>query len=357
MILTYFNALMFILISEMGDKTQILAMTFATKYSLKKVFLGIFIGSLLNHALAVYFGSLLNNHLPIEIIQIIAGIAFIGFGIWSLKIDEDSDEEVKIKYGPVITVSLAFFIGELGDKTQLAAITLAADSNYALLTLAGTVSGMLIASLVGIIIGIKLGNKIPEVIIKLCASAIFITFGYIKLINGVPNEYLTWYYILSFSIVLLVVVLLLLKPIITPYNDKRTAFKAQSERLYNFYHKVKLNIDDICLSPKVCGVCENNNCVVGYTKNLLKGYINKDKDILKINDFKEFNIDKKFDQNKLKTTHKLIINYLKEDYNENVDFVRKLIEYLLYKEFINEFDNYENYKLNINKLIEKVKKP
>src|SRR6056297_3848201 len=143
----FIKAFMLIFVAEMGDKTQILAMTFATRYSVKKVLLGIFIGSLLNHGLAVALGTVLSKRFPIDRIQIIAGLAFIFFAVWTLRNEDDEEEEnEKIKYGAVITVALAFFIGELGDKTQLAAITLAAASKHLLLVLAGTVSAMVATS-------------------------------------------------------------------------------------------------------------------------------------------------------------------------------------------------------------------
>ena len=123
------KAFTLIFIAEMGDKTQILAMAFATRYPVKKVLLGIGIGAFLNHGLAVLLGSLLSNFIPINTLQLVAGIAFVGFAIWSLKIEEDDEEETpKFQLGPVVTIALAFFIGELGDKTQLTAITLASDS-------------------------------------------------------------------------------------------------------------------------------------------------------------------------------------------------------------------------------------
>jgi putative Ca2+/H+ antiporter (TMEM165/GDT1 family) len=114
------KAFMLIFVAEMGDKTQILAMAFATKYPVKKVLLGIFIGAFLNHGLAVLFGSYLSQIIPISSLQIIAGFAFVGFALWTLYSDDEEEEETKkYKLGPIFTVSLAFFLGELGDKTQL----------------------------------------------------------------------------------------------------------------------------------------------------------------------------------------------------------------------------------------------
>src|SRR5690606_22932798 len=146
--------------AEMGDKTQILAMAFATQYQVKKVLMGVFLGSLLNHGIAVALGSYLSSVIPINTIQIIAGISFVGFALWTLKNDDDDEEEgdSKGKFGPVFTVAMAFFIGELGDKTQLTAITLSVDASYPVFILLGTVSGMILTSSLGIYVGSKIGN-------------------------------------------------------------------------------------------------------------------------------------------------------------------------------------------------------
>ena len=86
------RAFMLIFIAEMGDKTQILALAFATRFPVKKVILGIGIGSFLNHGLAVLLGSYLSTLIPINMIQIVAGFAFIGFALWTLKPDEEEDD-------------------------------------------------------------------------------------------------------------------------------------------------------------------------------------------------------------------------------------------------------------------------
>ena len=148
-----------IVAAEMGDKSQILAMTFATKYSIRQVMLGVSIGALLNHGIAVALGSSLPKLISLDLVRIFAGIAFIAFALFSLAHTEDDDlEDTETnRFGPVITVATTFFIGELGDKTQLAAITLSSSAEHPLLVLAGTVSGMIITSAIGIIIGSRMG--------------------------------------------------------------------------------------------------------------------------------------------------------------------------------------------------------
>jgi len=126
MISELIKAFILIFIAEMGDKTQILAIAFATKYPVKKILIGVFVGSLLNHGLAVIFGYYLGSVIDFGIVKVVTGIAFVIFALWTLRIDEDEFEKPsKYRFGAVLTVSIAFFLGELGDKTQLAAVALA----------------------------------------------------------------------------------------------------------------------------------------------------------------------------------------------------------------------------------------
>src|SRR5690554_824047 len=109
MIQEYIRALLLIFMAEMGDKTQILAMAFATQYNIGQVLTGVLIGSTLNHGMAVILGALLSSIIPLNAIQIIAGFSFIGFALWTLKFEEEKDEETKRKkVGPIVTVAIAF---------------------------------------------------------------------------------------------------------------------------------------------------------------------------------------------------------------------------------------------------------
>ena len=131
MITEFFKSMFLIFMAEMGDKTQILAMAFATQFMIKEVLLGVCLGSLLNHGIAVVLGAYLSHVIPQDAVQIAAGFLFIGFALLSLKADEEDEEEkAKKDLSPILTVAIAFFIGELGDKTQLTAITLASDATF-----------------------------------------------------------------------------------------------------------------------------------------------------------------------------------------------------------------------------------
>ena len=168
-------------LAEMGDKTQLLAMAFATKYKASQVLLGVFIATVLNHAAAVAVGNLITKVESVQTaIQGIAALSFIFFGLWTIRGDKLEGEENRVsKYGAVMTVAIAFFIAEMGDKTQLTTIALATRfPANPLGVLMGSTTGMLIADAIGIIIGVVLCKRIPERTVKLVSAAAFVVFGF-----------------------------------------------------------------------------------------------------------------------------------------------------------------------------------
>lgn len=181
----------FVVLAEMGDKTQLLAMAFATRYCWQTVMWGVFAATIFNHLLAVVVGAYLTRLISIETIQIIAAASFILFGLWTIRGDQLCGEDKTCGYSPFWTVAIAFFIAEMGDKTQLATITLAAKFNALIPVWTGTTLGMMVADGIGIIIGVVLGKKIPEKIVKWAAALIFIVFGIIGLYQYLPPQYLT----------------------------------------------------------------------------------------------------------------------------------------------------------------------
>ncbi len=169
-------------LAEMGDKTQLLAMAFATKYKASKVLVGVFLATVINHALAVAVGTFAASNETLNVwIQMIAAISFIAFGLWTIRGDRLDGEDKKIsKYGPIATVAIAFFLAEMGDKTQLTTIALAAKfPTEPVGVLMGTTTGMLIADGIGIIIGVVMCKNIPARTIKLFSATVFIFFGFL----------------------------------------------------------------------------------------------------------------------------------------------------------------------------------
>jgi Ca2+/H+ antiporter, TMEM165/GDT1 family len=171
-------SLVFVVLAEMGDKTQLLAMSFATRFNPYKVLLAVFIATIANHTLAVVAGQFLTTIVPIDIISLATSLSFIGFGLWTIKGDQLKGEDKKVsRFGAVTTVAIAFFIAEFGDKTQLATISLAAEYQNPVSVLIGTTLGMLVADGIGIIVGVVLCKRIPQRKIKWFSALIFVLFG------------------------------------------------------------------------------------------------------------------------------------------------------------------------------------
>lgn len=187
----FLTSLVFVVLAEMGDKTQLLAMAFATRYKWQTVMWGVFVATILNHLFAVVVGSYLTHFIPMNYIQIAAAVSFIIFGLWTIRGDELNGEDKASKRSPFWTVAIAFFIAEMGDKTQLATVALAAQFNAIVPVWLGTTTGMMVADGIGIIIGIVLGKRIPERAVKWFAAIIFILFGLFGLYEYLPGQYLT----------------------------------------------------------------------------------------------------------------------------------------------------------------------
>ena len=204
------KALLFVVVAEMGDKTQLLAMAMASKYKARQVMLGVLVATILNHALAVALGSYLNSVIPMDIIKIVASIAFLIFGLWTLRGDKlDDDENKKQKFGPVVTVAIAFFLAEMGDKTQLMTIAISADSKFPIFVLMGTTIGMLIADGIGIIGGAWMSKHVPDKYIKWGAGLVFIFFGTLTLYNAVPKSIVSPFNVIIYFIALAILVYLI----------------------------------------------------------------------------------------------------------------------------------------------------
>ncbi|MCL5808430.1 MAG: TMEM165/GDT1 family protein [Deltaproteobacteria bacterium] len=187
----FIASFLFVVLAEMGDKTQLLAMAFATRFPAKTVLAGVLVATLLNHLLAVVLGSWLTNLVPLDVIQIAASASFILFGLWTLRGDKLEGEDKKYRFSPFWTVAVAFFFAEMGDKTQLATVALAAKYHSILPIWMGTTAGMMVADAFGIIVGVVLGKKIPDRFVKWFAATIFILFGIAGLYDSLPESLLT----------------------------------------------------------------------------------------------------------------------------------------------------------------------
>lgn len=185
----FLASLFFVVLAELGDKTQLLAMAFATRYKAALVLWAVFLATAVNHALAVVVGGLLTKAIPLDIITLVAAASFILFGLWTLRGDTLKDDVRKeSKFGPVATVAIAFFLAEMGDKTQLATVSLAIEYHNMLGVLLGTTTGMVVADAIGIIVGIVMKKHIPENIVKWISAAIFMLFGIMGIFKIISSK-------------------------------------------------------------------------------------------------------------------------------------------------------------------------
>ncbi|OZE83098.1 TMEM165/GDT1 family protein [Rhodococcoides fascians] len=177
-----------IFVAELGDKSQLMAMTFALRYKWYVVIGGITIATTVTHLVSVAVGHFLGLSIPTHLISIVAGVAFVVFGLWTLKGDKLSDDEgdkaSKVTRSAFIAIASAFFLAELGDKTMLATVTLAADNNWVGVWIGSTV-GMVAADALAIVVGAVLGKHLPERIIQFGAAILFFVFGVSLFFEGV----------------------------------------------------------------------------------------------------------------------------------------------------------------------------
>lgn len=186
----FLASFLLVVLAEMGDKTQLLAMAFASRYPWQKVLIAVFIATILNHGFAVAAGWILTVVIPLEVISFAAAVSFIIFGLWTLRGDKLEGEDKKWeRFGPVITVGIAFFLAEMGDKTQLATISLAIEYGVWFYVLLGTTLGMVVADAVGICFGVVLRKALPDKAIKWISAVIFILFGIFKIVSIVSAHW------------------------------------------------------------------------------------------------------------------------------------------------------------------------
>ena len=184
----FFKILLTMFIAEMGDKTQLLLVAMTSRFKLRDIILGSAAAILVLNGLAVGVGSLISKLIPAYLIKLIAALAFFFFA-WSSLSGEDGDEESnsgKESKLPILTVFGTFFVAELGDKTQLTAITFAANeglSHAVSIWLACSI-GLFAADIIGMLVGYLLKSKTPDGFLNLLAFVIFALFGFTTLLEG-----------------------------------------------------------------------------------------------------------------------------------------------------------------------------
>jgi putative Ca2+/H+ antiporter (TMEM165/GDT1 family) len=181
-----------IFVAELGDKSQLMALAFATRFKAWRVLVGITVATAITHAASVAIGRLVAENLPTRAITIVAGIAFLGFAAWTLRgdsLDED-DEDAAVKAGrrgalaAIAAIGATFLLAELGDKTMLATITLATHEDV-FGTWLGSTLGMVAADALAIVVGQQLGARLPERVVRIGAASLFVLFGLALVVDGI----------------------------------------------------------------------------------------------------------------------------------------------------------------------------
>ena len=202
-----------VFIAEMGDKTQLLLVAMAGKYPVRQILAGTWLATLLLNVLAVAVGAALSQWLDLRFVKAAAALAFFYFA-WSSLRGEDENEEAQtksVRFGPVAAIFLTFFLGELGDKTQLSAVTLAAAYPDGTLTAAaviclGCTVGLIAADALGLLAGLLLKNNLPTHFLRYLTFAVFALFGVLQAQQALfllLPDHTTLAWILLFAVVLI----------------------------------------------------------------------------------------------------------------------------------------------------------
>jgi putative Ca2+/H+ antiporter (TMEM165/GDT1 family) len=166
-------------LAEIGDKTQLLAFILAAKFRKPiPIVLGMLVATLVNHAFAGAVGSKVVTLLGAEALRWILGLSFIGMAMWTLVPDRFDKTEAAFARSGVFTATLvAFFLAEMGDKTQVATVALAAQYQVFSAVVLGTTLGMMIANIPAVYLGNRIANRIPVRLVRSIAAAIFMIIG------------------------------------------------------------------------------------------------------------------------------------------------------------------------------------
>ena len=173
-------------LAEIGDKTQLLAFLLAARF--KKplpIIAGIFLATIFNHALAGALGAWITSLLTAEVLRWVLGLSFLGMAAWTLVPDKIEDDETAIasRFGVFGATLVTFFLAEMGDKTQVATVAMAAHYPDPLMVVAGTTLGMLLADVPAVFAGDKLAARIPLKLVHGIAAAMFAALGVATLLG------------------------------------------------------------------------------------------------------------------------------------------------------------------------------
>lgn len=174
-------------LAEIGDKTQLLAFVLAARFKRPlPIIAGILAATLMNHGLAGALGAWITEAVRPEILRWVLGLSFIGMAVWTMVPDKVEEEETRTsrRLGVFGATLITFFLVEMGDKTQLATLAMAAHYRTALAVVVGTTLGMLIADVPAVFVGEKLSGRIPMKLVHAVAASIFVLLGIATLLGG-----------------------------------------------------------------------------------------------------------------------------------------------------------------------------
>jgi putative Ca2+/H+ antiporter (TMEM165/GDT1 family) len=175
-------------LAEIGDKTQLLALLLAARFRKPwPIIAGILVATVLNHALAAWFGQLAAGWLTPQALRWVVAASFIGIALWTLKPDTLDEGESLPARGAFIATTIAFFIAEIGDKTQVATVLLAAKYSSLWQVVAGTTAGMLLANVPVVALGSRFAQRLPLRAARIAAASVFLLLGAWAAVFGIDG--------------------------------------------------------------------------------------------------------------------------------------------------------------------------
>ncbi len=185
MLQSLFIAFGLVFVAELGDKSQLMSLAFATRYKPWIVLTGVSIAAATMQLISVIVGGAIGASLPTDFISVISAVAFVAFGLWTLRGDDDADE-INIATSArnaLLTVTSMFFLSEIGDKTMLATVTLATREGI-VGTWIGATLGMVSANALAVVIGRALGARLPRKSIRIGSAVLFFAFASVLLVEA-----------------------------------------------------------------------------------------------------------------------------------------------------------------------------
>lgn len=173
-------------LAEIGDKTQLLAFILAAKFRKPlPIILGILLATIANHAFAGALGSWITSIFAPATMRWVLGLSFIAMALWTLVPDKFEEDDARLaRFGVFGTTFIAFFLAEMGDKTQVATVALAAQYQAVYTVVAGTTLGMMIANVPAVLLGDRIAHRMPVRLVHLVAAAIFAVLGIATLLGA-----------------------------------------------------------------------------------------------------------------------------------------------------------------------------